>query len=130
MSLKIYTGEKGYMLDIDGIESEAHRYGHAVITAGPSGALYGCLITDPDEGKPQLYKLMPVDSLHEEVILDEDTDGGYVEDGMYDEGEDEDDGEGEVEDEEEDEGEDEGEDEDDGNGDDGEEESTTVTPAA
>lgn len=103
--IKILTGEKGYMLDIDGIESEAHRYGHAIVAAGPSGALYAAFMKDADE-KPQLYKMTPVDSLHEECILDEDEEGGYVEDPMYEdddeEGEDEDgeDGDGDGEDDE------------------------------
>lgn len=86
--LKIITGEKGYLIDIDGIESDAHRYGHAIISAGPSGTLYGSLITDPDGGKPQLYKLTPVESIHEDVMLDADEDGGYIEDAMYEDGED------------------------------------------
>jgi hypothetical protein len=87
MSLKIITGELGYMLDIDGIESESHRYGHAIVAAGPSGTMYAAYMKDADE-KPQLYRLVPVDSLHEEAILDEDVEGGYVEDLMYDDAED------------------------------------------
>jgi hypothetical protein len=90
MSLKIITGELGYMLDIDGIESESHRYGHAIVAAGPSGTMYAAYMKDADE-KPQLYRLVPVDSLHEEAILDEDVEGGYVEDLMYDDDDDDDD---------------------------------------
>jgi hypothetical protein len=94
--LKIVCGEKGYMLEIDGIESPAHIYGHACITGGPSGTLYAaCPMKEPGPtDKVQLYKLTPVDCLVEKgVELEEDVEGGYVEDAMYedeDEGEDED----------------------------------------
>ena len=102
MAIKIITGELGYLLEVDGIESDPHRYGHAIISGGPSGALYGAMMTEPDS-KPQVYKLTPVDSVHEDVDLDVDTEGGYVEDGLYDDGGGEGDDEGEGEDEDEDE---------------------------
>ena len=93
--LKVNCGIKGYFLEIDGLESEPHYYGHACLTAGPSGTLYAaCPAGEPEEkGKIQLYKCVPIDSITESGLeLDADTDGGFVEDAMYD---DEEEGEGE-----------------------------------
>lgn len=111
MAITIQTGELGYSLEIDGLRSEAHRFDHAVITKGPSGALYGALVEDGFTGKPQVYKLVPVESIHLDEQLEEDVDGGYVEDGLYDDEEEEEEGEEEGEGEE---GEDDEDDEDDG----------------
>ena len=85
MAITIQTGELGYSLEIDGLRSDAHRFDHAIITKGPSGALYGALVEDGFSGRPQVYKLVPVESIHLDEQLEEDVDGGYVEDGLYDE---------------------------------------------
>lgn len=73
MAMKIFCAESGYWIEIDGILSEAHRYGYACITKGPSGTLYGTLLEEePEPGKKaQLYRLTPVDALTESELSDE-----------------------------------------------------------
>ena len=71
--MKIHCAESGYFIEIDGVVSEAHRYGYSCIVKGPSGTLYGAQVDEePEPGtKAQLYKLTPVDSLTECDLDDE-----------------------------------------------------------
>lgn len=90
MALRIITGERGFLIEVDGVQSEPHLFGFSAMVMGPGSQMYGAYVpVDWDTtSKPQLYRMVPVESIHLDQRLSADVDG-YAEE--FDEEEEDDD---------------------------------------